>query len=151
MDLLSLRKLTPAAAYANARAKNLFDQMFEFIRNRPAPYAGFWSREFYVAEDPESSKSFGNKLVEFKLNPQGRLLPYSQEVREAALKEVGDRYPAIAQACTMTMHTEMSGQFNEVLAIIMEDSGVEIIDYNEDMKWFQVTSPTIFRGVRLVQ
>lgn len=156
INLFHLDTMTPQEAFTNALKNHLFESMFDFLRKRQADNYAFWRRVFYVAEDTESSAFLGNHLIEFDLDLNARTIQYDQQVWADALAEVAHRYPTLAANCKMGLDEPVADtfgavMFNNLFFIIAEDSGVEVVDYNQQEKWFQILSPTAFRGVRLVK
>jgi hypothetical protein len=132
-DLFNLNQLNGEQASNLARSEHLYDQMFLFLRTRPADMYQFWRRVLYVAEDRTSSEGLGNKLVIFRLRPDAPTISYEPDIWHRAMKEIAAKYPSIGKKCA-NMDLEWTvpdsfGQvsFSDVFFIIAEDSGVDVM------------------------
>lgn len=150
---LKLPELSPKEAYRRARDEGVFESMFEFLRTRDADSYAFWRRVFYVAEDTESSRFLGNQLFEFTLNMDARTISYDYNVWLASLAEIGERYPDIKRHCRLGLRmyvpdTFGTVMFDNIFMIVAEDSKVEVIDYNQQQKWFQLLTPAPIKAIK---
>lgn len=143
-------------AHKKAVARKSYDKIFEHLRTRTlkgGSYA-FWSRVFYVAEDPKSSSNFGSFALEFKLNPNAQAFVYSEEKVEQALTEVTSRNNLIACPNRLTFpfsagtaNMRRAGRMSNLFFIIAEESGIEMVDYLNGA-WYMILSPSVFQDVR---
>lgn len=150
---LGLDVLSPADALKKARYEGGFDSVFDFLRTRTFDQHGLYWGALYIAEDPDSSREYGDKLYEFKFDPNAAVLRYDYSVWLSALKEIGKRYPQIESNCVLDLSKRIIAahgeyQFNNLIMIIAEDTGVSMIDYNQQQKWFQLLSPTAIIGIK---
>jgi len=131
-------------------SKNKPAKIFNYLRNKD--YSYWWLYMFYVAEDPESSHSFGNILMKVTMRPSVRI--YSEfsvsdpvSSREAVFSEILRKYPD-TQAC---MTSEIVENL-DLYFLAIEDTGADMIQYwnswgrvysrgGNDYQFFQVLNP----------
>lgn len=135
-------------AHKIALDKKLYESMFVYLRTRDADQYNLWRRVFYIAEDPESSKFLGDKLIKFYLNPKCRSIGWDKRNWLDSLQELELKYKGFQNACgkgftRKVSDTHRTVDYNEILFIIAEDSGVDIIDF-QTKEWFQVLTPYCF-------
>ncbi len=108
-------------------------------------YYRIYDGVLYVAEDPESSKSYGLHRVTFHLNPKARIIQLACKYESGPspetplYRDIGDRFPGIWNVCNRHL----------VQLFIVEDSGIDLIDYENDSMWFQLIRPNAIERVEL--
>ncbi len=151
-DLFKLDSLSSEDASSQAKQNKRFDEMFSFLRTRRAAEYQFWQRVFYVSEDTISSNWRGTRLINFTLDENAKTLSYDLDIWREAVTEVTERYPELARDCKTHLNRQISDTygtvyFDDIFYIVAEDSGIQVVDYNQDQKWFQVLTPEVFVGV----
>jgi len=153
-NLFQLKQLSKEKATARAFREGLFDELFAFLRKRPGAGPtgyGFLHRLFYLAEDKDSSSSYGHILVLFELRNDARTISYEPEIWRRALVEVIERHH-LSPACPTDLNLIADLGFNllhysNLFYLIAEESGIEVVDYNQKKFWYQILSPTAFISV----
>lgn len=154
--LFKLNELSAEDASTRASKENIYEQMFFYLRTRPADQYKFWRRVFYVAEDPQSSAFLGSSLIEFTLNPQSKTLKYDINMWQNGMDEVAAKHHELAQKCKMKLDWDIPDTFGRVLFsnmffIVAEDSGISLIDYNQRSSWFQILSSEPFVSLKKIR
>lgn len=117
-----------------------YDEIFSFLREQ-RNYQYGWGSVFYVAEDPESSRGYGNHLIHIDFRPEAKVLRMDfLRANAAAIRDVSARYPEL-RACNGT------GNVGLVSLLAFEDSGVDLIDYQGAHRWFMVIGPTAIEAM----
>ena len=147
-ELLQSKEKDRSKAHKNALNNGSYEAMFTFLRTRDADMYNLWRRLFYVAEDALSSNFLGNKLITFQLSPHCRSIGWDDKSWIDALEELEQKYQGLQDACGEGLPRTVNDTFrtvnyNEILHIIAEDSGVDIIDF-QTKEWFQILTPFCF-------
>ena len=155
-EMFELNRLSEDQVIERARANNTYEKMFDFLRARSADEYAFWRRVFYVAKDKASSAFLGTQLIEFELDLNAKTISYEHKIWQKAMDEVSASYPSLKQACAMDLDRQFPDTHGVVMSnnmffIVAEDSGVEVIDYNQKELWFQILSSRPFKAIRKSQ
>lgn len=129
-------------AHYLALKEDAYDHFFLQLKKRgryEIDGLGYYRGSLYVAEDSESSKNYGNKRLTFHLNPSARVIALWGEQESAIMSEIENTYPGIWTICK-----------REALRyFIMEDSGIDLIDYLNKKSWYQMIRPNAIEWVEL--
>lgn len=160
-DLLFFHYTRARAMLNDLRGNNpeRFNRSFEYLRRASLSYK-LWSSMIYVAEDPLSSKSFGNLRVEFTISPSARVLElgYNLDLKQddplGIMDELEQKHPGFKKAC---LNTEQQGWCcgeSGIRYLIFEDSGIGLVDYynprsDNHNQHFQLITPHVIQAVDL--
>lgn len=154
-ELFDVPRLNAEDATRRARDENKFAEIFRFLRTRPDVTDHFWRGVFYVAEDPKSSREFGDRLFEFRLDPAALVLPYDPSLWTRAIDRMARRHPGL-RACLgpRTWRESKVGlavvKYHNLIFLLAEENGIFVVDYNQKNSWFMVLGPAPFREIRYV-
>jgi hypothetical protein len=130
-----------------------YDHIFEFYKTRAPDPKGFWDRIYYIAEDPVSSEYAGTLRIRFTLDPKAHTVTWDDRMWVKAIDELDRRYPGFKSACGDDLpltHKDTYGtvRYNNILFVMAEDSGIDLLDYNSK-RWFMLVSPKSIRETNL--
>jgi hypothetical protein len=152
-------------AYQVASSERVFDQIHDFIRNREVDRSTIpeipketdlplWITAFYMAEDPTSSRSYGDLRIRFDFDPSAVVVEEIGGHWDGAHQELFRKYPGLSTACPIPGYPEGTDKRGHGLYfLIAEDSGIDLIDYSNanwvgPHAWFQVIRFDKVRGVQ---
>lgn len=166
-DLQDGRELLEMEVNERAREEGRFGQMFSYLRanrkldanNITHHWAGLWLRSFYVGRSVPSVLDICPSdcdVLEFNLDPEAWALEHDQKLWEAAIGEIGERFPHLHSHTSMRLSHVAPDKHQKVCYhplqfIIAEESGISLLDYGQKGLWFQIINPSIFQAVRLVR
>lgn len=154
-DLLNPEEVDRDLAHKRALGDGSYEKMFLWYRTRQVDSWRMWRRVHYLAEDPESSKYLGSVNLRFFLNPAAKTITWDEAVWRQALNEIAKRYPGLQKACGTDLtirvpDTFKTVYFNQLLFMISEDSGIDVVDF-QTQEWFQLISPDSIASTRVSQ
>lgn len=117
---------TNSAPVSEIARNNRFLEFFKFYRTKRQAW---WLDLFYVAEDPESSASYGNIQVKVHMKAETRALsefadPDAPQFRYKVINEITSKYPSINVCITGDNFNDLN-----IYYLAADDSGVDIIQY----------------------
>lgn len=143
--------------------RNGYEEFFTFIRSKRSE--NWWNYLFYIAEDPVSSKSFGNIRISVYLKDDVKVLSEFDverdpvEFRRTVIRELKQKLPNLAHNCDLNAYYAEDGGLN-FYYLAIADSDVDIIqywnswlsryfDHPNDYHYFQILTPRAIEKVSM--
>ncbi len=158
---------TQAASFAN----NMKDKevilsekvktIFDYLRLTGGRYPGHlyqeervlgW-RNFYLSRNDDGTISrFGPHRIQIKMKPTSLILKYDSKVWAKALKQFAIDYPLIGQSCNLNQRTIRDAlgpvDFNNFISVLATELGVDVLDYNQQDKWFMLLDGSSIESIQ---
>ncbi len=103
-------------------------------------------RNIFTAKTSTGSSGYGPYRLSFKLSPSATILKYNPKEWEKGVKELSRRYPNFGSSCNLNFSSVRDAiavvTFQSFVAVIAEEMGVDVIDYNQNNEWFMLVAPT---------
>jgi hypothetical protein len=105
----------------------------------------------YLAGSPYSSSSYGDTLLTLVIDPSANILPLSKVQQQKDLDAllipiIKDRFPDIFESCEVDYFGP-----EQILQLIFEDSGGDLVHYIPSDDWFQLNRPDTVRQLSIVK
>jgi hypothetical protein len=137
LDLVSIGEFKKIFSYSRSRTTtDLLD-----LEGNPFQF------NLYLAEDPQSSASFGRHQLVLKINPEAKIFSVWFFSSENPLSALINFTNQILSSSGLTKC--VSSDSRVISQLIMEESGVQLFDYYifERMQWFVVIDPEVVQNI----